>query len=135
MAIWKGIALFVVGALGLGAVPAMGAKPALVMLDRLDRGAWELRETGSTTPGRRICLDSGRELIQLRHAEIPCRQIVISDQPNEVTVQYTCPGRGYGRTHIRRETGSLIQLDSQGIANGQPFAFTVEGRRVGTCAP
>lgn len=135
MAIWKGIAVFAAGAIGIGAVPALGEKPVLVMLDRLDRGAWELRETRSKSSGQRICLESGRELIQLRHAQMNCRQIIVSDQPNEITVQYTCPGRGYGRTHIRRETDSLIQLDSQGIANGQPFAFTVEGRRVGTCAP
>ena len=135
MAIWKGIALLAVPAIGLGAVPALGEKPALMMLDRLDRGSWELREAGSSAAGRRICLDNGRELIQLRHAQLSCRQVIINDQPNEITVQYTCPGRGYGRTHVRRETDSLIQLDSQGIANGQPFAFTVEGRRVGGCAP
>ena len=28
----------------------------------------------------------------------------------EVTVQYTCRGRGYGRTHIRRETNRLVQI-------------------------
>ena len=41
---------------------------------------------------------------------------------------------GYGLTRIRYETPRLIQLDSQGVANGLPFAFAAEGRRVGNCA-
>jgi hypothetical protein len=48
-------------------------------------------------------------------------------------VQYTCRGRGYGRTHIRRETSRLVQIDTQGIADGRPFAFAAEARRVGDC--
>jgi len=51
-----------------------------------------------------------------------------------VVVQYTCKGRGYGRTQIRKESGQLAQIDSRGIANGLPFEFTAEARRVGDCA-
>jgi hypothetical protein len=50
-----------------------------------------------------------------------------------VTVQYTCRGRGFGRTHIRRETDRLVQIDTQGIADSRPFAFSVEARRTGDC--
>jgi hypothetical protein len=42
-------------------------------------------------------------------------------------------GQGYGRTQIRRETDGLVQIDSQGIVNGLPFAFSAEGRRTGDC--
>ena len=52
---------------------------------------------------------------------------------NEVTGQYTCRGDGYGRTHIRRETATLAQIDGQGIAGGKPFQFAAEARRVGSC--
>lgn len=82
---------------------------------------------------RSICLDNGRKLIQLRHPDLACNSVVVEDKPNEVTVQYTCRGQGYGRTRVRRETNSLVQIDSQGIVNGRPFAFAAEGRRVGTC--
>ena len=57
------------------------------------------------------------------------RQTLYSD----VTVQYTCPGRGFGRTHIRRETRRLVQIDTQGVAEGLPFSASIEGRRVGDC--
>lgn len=113
---------------------ALGARTGLAMLDQLDSGAWELRQPGAGGPVRTICLDNGRKLIQLRHPDLACSNLVIEDRPNEVTVQYTCHGHGYGRTHVRRETSSLIQLDSQGIANGRPFSFAAEGRRIGSCS-
>lgn len=115
------------------ALPVHGEGNALTMLDRLDRGAWELRQYGDSGAMRSLCLDNGRKLIQLQHPGLPCSSVIVEDQPNEVTVQYTCRGQGYGRTHVRRETNSLVQIDSQGIVDGRPFAFAAEGRRVGNC--
>jgi hypothetical protein len=60
--------------------------------------------------------------------------VVIEDRPDVVTVQYTCRGRGYGRTTIRRENAQLVQIDTQGIAEGLPFEFSAEARRVGACS-
>ena len=114
-------------------VPASGQDPQLAMLDQLDTGRWELRARDPGNPTERICLNSGRRLIQLRHADSSCDRLVVQDSPSEVTVQYTCRGRGYGRTHIRKETSRLVQIDSQGIADGLPFEFSAEARRVGDC--
>lgn len=113
------------------AAPAAGQRQSLGMLDQLDSGGWELRERGGEA--RNMCLDSGRRLIQLRHPGALCRSVVVEDQADEVTVQYTCRGQGYGRTHIRRETNRLIQVDSQGIVNGVPFVMSLEGRKTGEC--
>lgn len=127
-----GAALAVLGA-GLTA-PAFGQPRALAMLDRLDAGKWELRtreQGGQTTT---ICLPNGRRLIQLRHPDAACDRLVIEDRPDQVAVQYTCRGQGYGLTRIRRETSQLVQIESQGIAQGLPFDFTAEARRVGSCA-
>lgn len=125
-----GAALAVLGAV-LVAVPAHGQKPSLAMLSELEPGTWELRERGGAVS--RICLDNARRLIQLRHPGMVCDAVVVKDNANEVTVQYTCRGHGYGRTHIRRETNALIQIDTQGIVDGTPFASAAEGRRVGAC--
>ncbi len=81
-----------------------------------------------------ICLQDGRRLIQLRHPSSACERLIVADSPGEVTVQYTCRGRGYGRTHIRLETGRLVQIESQGILDGLPFDFVAEARRIGECA-
>ncbi len=114
-------------------VPASGQRPALAMLDQLDSGKWELRLRDGRNAVERLCVNNGRRFIQLRHTAPNCERFVIDDQPGQVTVQYTCRGKGYGRTHIRRETNRLVQIDSQGIAEGLPFDFTAEARRVGEC--
>lgn len=129
-----------IAALGLaiGAVsgPAVGVfaqDSSLAMLDGLTKGAWEVRSRGGGET-RRICLKTGRELIQLRHRGAPCNRFVVEDGAKEVTVQYACAGNGYGRTSIRRETATLVQIESQGIAGKLPFEVSAEARRVGSCS-
>lgn len=108
------------------------AQNSLAMLGSLDKGAWELRYRDGATPSK-VCVRSGRELIQLRHKESGCNRFVVEDGKNEVTVQYTCRGNGYGRTNIRKEGSGLVQIDSQGIVDGRPFQFSAEARRTGSC--
>ena len=108
------------------------AQSSLAMLDTLDRGGWELRYRGGGTP-RNICVRSGRDFIQLRHNQSGCNRFVVEDGKSEVTVQYTCRGNGYGRTHIRKEGNNLVQIDSQGIVDGRPFQFSAEARHTGRC--
>lgn len=119
----------IVGAL---VAPALAKAPELAMLDHVATGSWELYDRGANSRDK-ICIRNGQDLIQLRHRAAQCSRYVVDDGPALVTVQYTCAGDGYGRTTIRRETGQLLQIDSQGIENGMPFHLTVEARRVGAC--
>jgi hypothetical protein len=112
--------------------PAVAKAPQLAMLDGLANGAWVLHYRESDERDK-ICVRTGRELIQIRHRAAKCSHYVVDDQPNLVTVQYTCPGVGYGRTTIRRETPRLVQIESSGIEGGLPFHVSAEGRRVGGC--
>lgn len=114
--------------------PALGQRTTLAMLDQIDSGRWELRLRDSANNTQRLCVSSGRRFIQLRHPESNCDRLVVEDSPYEVTVQYTCRGKGYGRTNIRRETNRLVQIETQGIADGLPFEFSAEARRVGDCS-
>ncbi|WP_158094260.1 DUF3617 domain-containing protein [Erythrobacter donghaensis] len=114
------------------AVPALAQGNGLAMLDTLARGEWTIKQRGGA-PDRKICVKSGAELIQLMHRESGCSQFIVEDGAARVTVQYTCPGNGYGRTSIRRETAALVQLESQGIHGGMPFQMTAEARRTGSC--
>ncbi|MFA9200667.1 MAG: DUF3617 domain-containing protein [Cypionkella sp.] len=121
-------ALFAGGVLG----PAGAQAPSLAMLGTLEHGQWEVRFRDGAE-SRRVCLRTGLELIQLQHGEAGCSRFVVEDGASAVTVQYTCRGNGYGRTSVRRESASLVQIDSQGIAGGLPFQFSAEARRVGPC--
>ncbi len=112
--------------------PAAAQGPSLTMLASLDDGQWEVRARESRE-SRQVCVRSGFELIQLKHPDAGCSRFVVEDGASAVTVQYTCRGNGYGRTTIRKESTSLVQIDSQGIVNGLPFEFSAEARRVGSC--
>jgi hypothetical protein len=117
----------------LAAIPAAAAQGSgLAMLGNLAKGEWTIKPRDGSAE-RKVCVRSGEELIQLRHGDSDCSRFVVEDEPSKVTVQYTCPGNNYGRTNIRRETGSLVQIESQGISLGLPFEFSAEARRTGRC--
>lgn len=116
----------------LALAPVSAQAPELSMLDSLTRGAWDLR-LRSDDSTMRICVRTGRELIQLRHRQPNCDRFVVQDEASEVTVQYTCRGNGYGRTNIRKEGSDVVQIRSQGIHGGAPFSLEGEARHVGSC--
>lgn len=116
---------------GATAVPAQA--PSLAMLDRLEKGSWQLRERGKDAVLQTICVGDARRMIQIYHPRASCSRYVIEDTPNSVTVHYTCPGAGHGRTSIRSETNRLVQIDTQGIADGKPFSQAIEARRTRGC--
>lgn len=103
------------------------------VLEGLQTGLWELRYRSSDSVSR-ICVRTGQELIKLRLNAADCRTLLVQDNGSQVTVRYTCPGRGQALTEIRKETRSLVQIKGQGLENGLPFEFAAEGRRVGNCA-
>lgn len=134
---FRSIRALAIGGLATGAAlwlaaPGFAQGTGLAMLSTLTKGEWTIKQRGSV-PDRKICVRTGAELIQLRHRETGCNQFVVEDGAARVTVQYTCPGNGYGRTSIRRETSALVQLETQGIHDGTPFQFLAEARRTGTC--
>ena len=135
MAIFFPFVRYSLVALGLaGAATAVPAQaPSLAMLDRLEKGSWQLRERGKDAVVQTMCLGDARRMIQVYHPGATCSRYVIEDTPSSVTVHYTCPGAGHGRTTIRSETNRLVQIDTQGIAEGRPFSQAIEARRTGGC--
>lgn len=102
---------------------------------RIQPGGWQLRSLDGSAPVRRICLSDPAELIQLRHPGATCSRFVLDNNPDLATIHYTCTAAGYGRTTIKVETSELIRIESQGLVNRAPFQVTLEGRRIGSCAP
>ena len=117
-----------------GATPVVAQTPGLAMLNTLERGQWQLVDRDSASQGRSLCVNDLHMLLQLQHQGAQCSRYVIDDEPNAVTVHYTCPGAGHGRTTIRKETSRLVQIDTQGIAAGAPFSYAYEARRTGSCS-
>ncbi len=125
------------GALGLAGLFAVAAPvfalsvPKLEALAKLEPGRWQLRELDG--PARSICLADPAALVQLEHEGVSCEKEVLASEAGAATVEYTCPGRGFGRTSIRVETPRLARIDTQGFADGRPFAYRVEARKLGAC--
>lgn len=114
------------------ATPQTGA-PAIPLIDRLEAGQWELRGAGNALIAS-ICLGDRAQLFQPQHRGAACSRTLIGANAHEVTVRYSCPGTGSGRTTIRVETPRLVQIESQGLDSGVPFALRAQARRTGACA-
>jgi hypothetical protein len=117
---------------GIGCA-ANAQAPGLDILAQLDRGEWVLRTPGETAGGKPICVTDPALLLQLRHGTSSCNRFVIASDPHAMTVHYTCPGAGYGRTTITMEAPKLAQIDTQGVAGGEPFQLSYEARWSGAC--
>lgn len=104
----------------------------LAMLRQLEPGMWSLRYREGAA-ARRICVRSGFELLSLRPIAGNCRRSTVEDRADRVAVQNSCQGHGYARTSIRRESSILVQIESQGFADGVPFSLSAEARRTGVC--
>jgi hypothetical protein len=131
--------LVLAGALVLGAGLAgerVSADDDASLLQTLERGLWQLRAIGggtSTAAASQLCVGDPRMLAQIQHGSSNCTHQVVESTANAITISYSCKGAGQGLTTIRKESGRLVQIKSQGIRNNSPFSFSVEGRRAGAC--
>ena len=113
---------------------AQNVRPAdLTALALLQPGQWALHGRDNTTGSKTLCVQDMRALLQIEHGKAQCNRFVIADAAKMTIVHYTCPGQGHGQTTLRVETPRLIQIDSQGVRDNEPFAVAFEGRRVGEC--
>jgi hypothetical protein len=119
-------------AIGSGwAAPA--EPPVPTALTSLQPGQWALRSRDGSAPAKSLCLGDPRILLQIRHGTAPCSKFVITNDPSQSVVNYSCGVAGNGRTSIRVETPRVVQIESQGIENKAPFEWSYEGRRIGEC--
>lgn len=118
----------------MGSACAASAEPPLpTALATLQSGQWQLKSRDGSAPNKTLCLGDPRVLFQIRHSGPSCNKYIISNDPSEAVVHYSCTGTGSGRTSIRVETPRVIQIESQGIEGKDPFDWSYEGRRVGEC--
>jgi hypothetical protein len=137
--ITRNIKLVLAGILSLGAGSAaqsVAASDETSLLQTLERGLWQLRAVGRGSAGAvasEMCISDPRMLAQIQHGAASCAHQLVDSTANSVTISYSCKGAGQGLTTIRKESGRLVQIQSQGIRNNAPFSFSVEGRRSGGC--
>ena len=117
----------------LVATTARADAPQASVLATIEPGQWQLHNTADNTR-RNLCVRDPRALLQLGHADTAqCSRFVVAQGPRELTIHYTCPGAGHGRTTIGLVTPRSIKLETQGIAGGLPFQQSYAARRTGAC--
>ncbi|MGE4409851.1 MAG: DUF3617 domain-containing protein [Sphingobium sp.] len=118
------------------AAPPHEGPPPMRALEGIERGLWELRDRSAgrgSPPAARLCVRDPAQLIHVRHRGLRCRNFVVMDNPGRGAVTYQCEDSGTGRTDLRVETSHLVQIQTQGIADGAPFSLALEARWVGRC--
>jgi hypothetical protein len=130
MRLGKTIAISTAGVAAAVALCA-AAKPPLA-LSQAAPGLWEV--TG--VPGAkaiRQCLGDVLALAQFEHRTENCERHVIRDGVSSTTVEYSCPGGGFGRSELGVITPRSLRIDTQGISGDLPFHYVAQARRVGDC--
>ena len=114
------------------AASAYAAQPSF-SLRTLERGEWTLRDKADDFRlVRKLCVRDPRVLVKLHHPGQRCEIHRLSGDAREVVFSYSCQS-GSGSTAIRRETDRLVQIRSQGLDRGAPYAFDYEARKTGSC--
>lgn len=122
--------------------PTRAARPTVVPaaltaraagLAKVAPGLWLLSPVDKGGVPRRLCVEDAASLIQLAHPGADCGHVNIEDGPTQVTVSYDCAAGGGGRTTLKIRGGDTLRIETQGIADRQPFAWTMDARREGDC--
>jgi hypothetical protein len=121
------------GMLGAAAVLFLtgASRPASLMT--VEGGLYEIDRIGKGERPR-LCIADPMVFASYEHRGKPCTRVVISDGPNGAVIHYTCPGGGFGRSTVKALTPRSLRVDTQGIADGAPFQYIFQARRVGDCA-
>ena len=119
----------------LAIASAGAAAQRLNVLGESPPGLWELTGAPGARGKVRECVANLATLAQYEHRGRTCKATTLSDSGKAAVIHYTCAGSDFGRTAIKVITPRNLKLDSQGISDGLPFAFTIEARRVGECKP
>lgn len=120
----------------LALIVALHVLPGVASADsRFEPGQYQVREFGPTAHPQpvAICVTDPAILLRREHPGSHCTQTVLAQNPMGLTVHYTCAAKGWGRSVLHFETPRLVRLETQGIANGLPFSYSAELRRIGDC--
>ena len=124
--------LAIVGS-GVGCALVLGAATKPAALAQVAPGLWEVSGVPGTRKPIVQCVSDLLALAQFEHRGENCSRHVIRDGGSSATVEYQCPGGGFGRTEVGVVTPRSLRLDTQGISDGLPFHYVAQARRVGDC--
>lgn len=122
------VTLLVVAGMAAAMAPGMprAMAPALP-------GEWDVSRAADGKNAERLCLPDPSLLAQWEHRGGRCTRVVIADSGTKAVIQYTCADGGFGRSDLTLLTPRTLRVETQGISQSYPFAYTLHARRIGDC--
>ncbi|QIK96265.1 hypothetical protein G7076_07225 [Sphingomonas sp. HDW15A] len=118
----------------LAIVPAAFAAGAASLPSALSgSGEWQVSTNATGTGGSRHCLADAAILTQWEHRRAQCTRVVLTGTQDRADVQYSCSNGGFGNSKVHVLTPRSVRIETQGIADGLPFGYTIHARRTGNC--
>jgi hypothetical protein len=111
----------------------LGAATRPAALAQAAPGLWEVTGVPAMKAPIRQCFGDLLALAQFEHRNESCSRRVIRDAATSTTVEYNCPGGGFGRSEIGLITPRSLRIETQGISDGLPFHYVIQARRMGDC--
>jgi hypothetical protein len=124
--------LALLAALAAAALPATLVAADDDPLAMLESGKWSVKSSDGASP-RELCLGDPVQLVRLEHSGLACRDESVAGEARGATIQYSCPGHGFGHTSLRIETPRVATIETQGLVDGRPFAYRATARKIGPC--
>lgn len=116
---------------GLGSAATAAGAPAL--LPGVAPGLWEVSRSATGGSAVRQCVPDLAALAQWEHRGGACTRVVLSQTRTELVIHYTCAAGDFGRARMTVVTPRSLRMETQGIHDGEPFAYKLYARRRGNC--
>jgi len=101
-------------------------------LAQASAGLWEISGLPGGKPLRQ-CITELSALSQFEHRGRTCGQHILRDGKTSVSIEYSCGPADFGRSDVDVLTPRSLRIQTQGIAQGMPFNYLLQARRIGDC--
>ena len=118
---------------GISAALALMAAQRPQLFAQTAPGLWEMSGVPGTSAPQRQCVGDVLALARFQHLRRNCAMRLTSDAPASAVIDYSCGGAGFGHTKVDMITPRSLRIDTQGIADQEPFAYVLQARRIGDC--
>jgi hypothetical protein len=123
--------LLIVAGAAAWLAPAIAQQPNA--LAQTQPGLWEVSGIPGTKAPIRQCIANVALLARFEHRSNNCRAKVLKSDGTHESIEYSCPGAGFGHSDIDVLTPRSLRINTQGISYGLPFGYVLQARRVDDC--
>jgi hypothetical protein len=116
-----------------GAAIALIAAAQIPTLAETQPGLWEISGAPGMKGPVRQCVTDMRMLARFEHRSKACSSRVLKSVGSTTSIEYSCGSAGFGHSEIEVITPRSLRISTQGIADGLPFNYVLQVRRVDDC--